>query len=188
LHHLSGSQPMLKSSYKAEASVIISIPPLVGGVANVVVEIKDTAKSKNEVYDESSCSKSCRKNSESLNTKISKLNEALSDRKTNLYHYELGLSQVEARLVEFKTKEIKFCEKIRGLEVDVKNKNIKIKNLMNELEQIRKEKEGLDSKLTGFEYASKDLDTLLGSQRSDKNKEGLGYNAVPSSCASLLSS
>nr|GFA55819.1 hypothetical protein [Tanacetum cinerariifolium] len=40
LLHLAGSQPMLKSSYKAEASVIISIPPLVGGVADVVVEIK----------------------------------------------------------------------------------------------------------------------------------------------------
>nr|GEV65087.1 transcription regulator [Tanacetum cinerariifolium] len=43
LLHLSGSQPMLKSSYKVEASVIISIPPLVGGVADVVVEIKGTA-------------------------------------------------------------------------------------------------------------------------------------------------
>nr|GEZ55936.1 hypothetical protein [Tanacetum cinerariifolium] len=40
LLHLAGSQPMLKSSYKAKASVIISIPPLVGGVADVVVEIK----------------------------------------------------------------------------------------------------------------------------------------------------
>nr|GEV71452.1 hypothetical protein [Tanacetum cinerariifolium] len=50
---------------------------------------------------------------------------------------------------------------------------------MNELEQIKKEKEGLDSKLIGFESASKDLDTLLGSQRSDKNKEGLGYSVVP---------
>nr|GEZ04659.1 hypothetical protein [Tanacetum cinerariifolium] len=40
LLHLAGSQPMLKSSYKAEASVIISIPPLVEGVADVVVEIK----------------------------------------------------------------------------------------------------------------------------------------------------
>nr|GEU85692.1 putative ribonuclease H-like domain-containing protein [Tanacetum cinerariifolium] len=90
-----------------------------------------------------------------------------------------SLSQVEARLVEFKTHEIKFCEKIRGLEFDLKNINIKIKNLMNELEQIKKKKEGLDSKLTGFESASKDLDTLLGSQRSDKNKEGLGYSAIP---------
>nr|GEV92470.1 reverse transcriptase domain-containing protein [Tanacetum cinerariifolium] len=119
------------------------------------------------------------KNTEDLNTKITKLNEALSDSKTNLYHYKLGLSQVEARLVEFKTQEIKFCEKIRGLEFDLKNKNTKIENLMNELEQIKKEKESLDSKLTGFESASKDLDTLLRSQRTNKNKEGLGYNAVP---------
>nr|GEV22200.1 putative ribonuclease H-like domain-containing protein [Tanacetum cinerariifolium] len=45
--------------------------------------------------------------------------------------------------------------------------------------KVKKEKEGLDNKLTGFEYASKDLDTLLGSKRTDKNKEGLGYNVVP---------
>nr|GEW44493.1 hypothetical protein [Tanacetum cinerariifolium] len=77
------------------------------------------AKSKNEVYDDSHCSKSCRKNTENLNTKINKLNEELSDSKTNLCYYKLGLSQVEARLVEFKTQEIKFCEKIRGLELDV---------------------------------------------------------------------
>nr|GFA00366.1 hypothetical protein [Tanacetum cinerariifolium] len=89
------------------------------------------------------------------------------------------LSQVEARLVEFKTQEIKFYEKIRGLEFDLKNKNTKIERITNELEQIKKEKEGLDSKLTGFESTAKDLDTLLGSQRSNKNKEGLGYNVVP---------
>nr|GFB01717.1 hypothetical protein [Tanacetum cinerariifolium] len=78
-----------------------------------------------------------------------------------------------------KNEEIKFCEKIRGLEFDVETKNNKIEHLMNELEQVKKEKEGLDSKLTGFESASKDIDTLLGSQRSSKNKEGLGYSAVP---------
>nr|GEY93543.1 hypothetical protein [Tanacetum cinerariifolium] len=54
--------------------------------------------------------------------------------------------------------------------------------------EVKKEKEGLDSKLTGFESASKDLDTLLGSQRSDKNKEGIGYSTIPPSCSSLLSS
>nr|GEX13438.1 hypothetical protein [Tanacetum cinerariifolium] len=36
------SQPTLKSSYNAKDGVIISIPPLVGGVADVVVEIKGT--------------------------------------------------------------------------------------------------------------------------------------------------
>nr|GEW13955.1 hypothetical protein [Tanacetum cinerariifolium] len=58
---------------------------------------------------------------------------------------------------------------------------------MNELKQVKKEKDGLDSKLTGFKYASKDLDTLLGSQRTDKNKEGLGYNAVPPPPAQVYS-
>nr|GFA52471.1 hypothetical protein [Tanacetum cinerariifolium] len=140
---------------------------------------KSSSSSEIEVFDDNFCSKSCRKNIDSLNTKIIKLNEALSDGKTNLYHYKLGLSQVEARLVEFKTQEIKFCKKIRGLEFDVKVKNKRTKHLMNELEQVKKEKEGLDSKLTGFESATKDLDTLLGSHRTDKNKEGLGYSVVP---------
>nr|GEW50518.1 hypothetical protein [Tanacetum cinerariifolium]GEW76501.1 hypothetical protein [Tanacetum cinerariifolium] len=88
-------------------------------------------------------------------------------------------NEVEARLVEFKNQEIKFCEKIRGLELKVEFKTNRSECLTNKLEIIKKEKEGLDCKLTGFQSASKDLDNLLESQRSDKNKEGLGYNAVP---------
>nr|GEX68520.1 ribonuclease H-like domain-containing protein [Tanacetum cinerariifolium] len=140
---------------------------------------KSRSSLENEVYDDSYCSKSCRKNTENLYTKISKLNEELSDCETDLYHYKRCLSQVEARLVEFKEQEIKFCEKIKGLERDVEVRNNKIEYLMNELEQVKKEKEGLDNKLTGFESALKDLDNLLGSQKSDKNKEGIGYNAAP---------
>nr|GEW77731.1 hypothetical protein [Tanacetum cinerariifolium] len=128
-----------------------------------------------------------RKNLENLNTKISKLNEELRDCETDLYHYKRGLSHVKARLVEFKEHEIKFCEKIRGLKTDVEVRNNKIEYLMNELEQVKKEKEGLDNNLTGFESASKDLDNLFGSQRSDKNKEGLGYNDVPPPPAQVYS-
>nr|GEU75430.1 hypothetical protein [Tanacetum cinerariifolium] len=80
-------------------------------------------------------------------------------------------SEVEARLVEFKNQEIKFREKIRGLEFKVESKTNRIDSLTNELEMLKKEKEGLDSKLIGFQSASKDLENLLGSQRSDKNKE-----------------
>nr|GFA83938.1 ubiquitin hydrolase [Tanacetum cinerariifolium] len=125
----------------------------------------------NEVFDNSLCSKACKKNTDSLNTKITELSKKLNDTKTTLYHYKLGLSQVEVRLVEFKNQEIKFCEKIRGLEFSVESKNNRIKRPTKELEELKKEKERLDSKLTGFQSASKDLDTLLGSQRSDKNKE-----------------
>nr|GEY25658.1 ribonuclease H-like domain-containing protein [Tanacetum cinerariifolium] len=110
---------------------------------------KSSLSLKNEVYDDSYRFKSCRKNTENLNTKISKLSEKLSDCETGLYHYK------------------------RGLERDVEVRINKIKHLMNELEQVKKEKEGLDNKLTGFESTLKDLDTILGSQRTDKNKEGL---------------
>nr|GEX50341.1 hypothetical protein [Tanacetum cinerariifolium] len=110
------------------------------------------------------------------------------DRKVKrLKRSQIPLVKVEDRLVEFKTQEIKLCEKIRGLELDVEVKNNTIEYLMNELEQVKKEKEGLDSKLTGFESASKDLDTLLGSQRTNKNKEGLGYSAVPPPLAQVYS-
>nr|GEV12893.1 hypothetical protein [Tanacetum cinerariifolium] len=84
--------------------------------------------------------------------------------------------EVKARLVEFKNQEVKYCKKIRCLEFKVKSRANRIESLTNEIELLKKEKEGLDSKLTGFQTASKDLDSLLESQRSDKNKEGLGYN------------
>nr|GEY40787.1 hypothetical protein [Tanacetum cinerariifolium] len=125
------------------------------------------------------------KNTKNLNTKISKLNEELSDCETDLYNYKRGLSQVKARLIEFKENEVKFYERIRVLKRDIEIKDNKIEYLKNELEQVKKEKESLDNKLTRFGNASKDLDDLLGSQRSDKNKEGLGYSAVPPSPAQI---
>nr|GEY54820.1 ubiquitin hydrolase [Tanacetum cinerariifolium] len=47
------------------------------------------------------------------------------------------------------------------------------------LETLKEEKEGPDGKLAGLLKASKDLDNLIESQRSDKIKDGLGYSVVP---------
>nr|GEX48878.1 hypothetical protein [Tanacetum cinerariifolium] len=146
--------------------------------------VKSSSSSENKAC----CSKSCKKNTDSLNSNITELTDKLSDSENMLYHYKLGLSQVEARLVEFNNQEIKFCEKIRGLEFSVECKANRIENLTKKLEELKKEKEGLDSKLTGFKLATKDLDNLIGSQRSDKIKEGLGYSAVLPSRSSLFSS
>nr|GFA38195.1 hypothetical protein [Tanacetum cinerariifolium] len=96
---------------------------------------KSGLSSDNEVYDDSYCSKSCRKNTKNLNTKISKVNEELSDCETDLYNYKRGLSQIKARLVEFKEHEVKYCERIRVLERDVEIRDNKIKYIKNELEQ-----------------------------------------------------
>nr|GFA42397.1 hypothetical protein [Tanacetum cinerariifolium] len=46
-------------------------------------------------------------------------------------------------------------------------------------ETLKLEKDGVDGKLAGLLKPSKDLDNLIESQRSDKNKDGLGYSVVP---------
>nr|GEV81858.1 hypothetical protein [Tanacetum cinerariifolium] len=97
------------------------------------------------------------------------------------------LSQVEGRLVEFKNQEIKFCEKIRVLKFNNEGNTNRIEYLTKESENLKNEKKGLESKLTGFKSATKDLDHLIGSQRSDKIKEGLGYSAVPPPPAQVYS-
>nr|GFA06988.1 hypothetical protein [Tanacetum cinerariifolium] len=144
-------------------------------------------RAKSEVFDNSLCSKACKKNSDSLNSKITELTDKLYDAKNMIYHYKLALAQVEARLAEHRNQELKYCKKIRVLEFKTESSTDCTKSLKKELELIKKEKEGLDSKLACFQTASKDLDSLLESQRLDKNKEGLEYSDVPSSPAQVYS-
>nr|GEU93310.1 hypothetical protein [Tanacetum cinerariifolium] len=89
------------------------------------------------------------------------------------------LAQVESRLVEYKEREVKYCEKIRTLKFRTESNNECIEILKKKIETLKQEKEGVDGKLAGLLIASKDLDNLIESQREDKNKEGLGYSAVP---------
>nr|GEY43853.1 hypothetical protein [Tanacetum cinerariifolium] len=148
-------------------------------MANTSVESK--------VFDNSLCSKDCKKNTDSLNSKITDLTDKLFNGKNMIYHYKLGLAQVESRLAEHKDRGIKYYKKIRGLEYKTESSDDYFEILKKELELIKKEKEGLDSKLTGFQTASKDLDSLLESQRVDKKKEGLGYSVVPPPPAQIYS-
>ncbi|GKA40870.1 ribonuclease H-like domain-containing protein [Tanacetum coccineum] len=93
-------------------------------------------------------------------------------------------------LLKFKNNEIKFCERIRVLERDLELRDNKIENLRNELEEVKKEKESIDFKIEKFDNASKDLDSLLGNKRLDKDKKGLGFNeysAVPPPPAQVYS-
>nr|GEU30636.1 retrovirus-related Pol polyprotein from transposon TNT 1-94 [Tanacetum cinerariifolium] len=98
------------------------------------------------------------------------------------------LFMVEGRLVEQKEREVKYIEKIRTLEFYNESNNKCIEKLKKKLETLKEEKEGVDGKLVGLLTASKDLDNLIKSQRSDKNKEGLGYSVVPPPIAQIYSS
>nr|GEU72654.1 reverse transcriptase domain-containing protein [Tanacetum cinerariifolium] len=98
-----------------------------------------------------------RKNTKNLNTKISKLNEELSDCEIDLYNYKRGLSQVEARLVDFKEHEVKYCKRIRVLERDEEIRDNKIEYLKNELEQTSL-LEFVDDTVTDYSWPTPSID------------------------------
>nr|GEZ37187.1 ribonuclease H-like domain-containing protein [Tanacetum cinerariifolium] len=118
----------------------------------------------NKVFDNSLCSKDCKKNNDSLNSKITDLTDKLFDAKNMIHHYKLALAQVESRLVEYKEREVKYIEKIRTLEFYDKGKVEYIETLKKELETLKQEKEVVDGKLAGLLSASKNLDNLIESQ------------------------
>nr|GEU73365.1 ribonuclease H-like domain-containing protein [Tanacetum cinerariifolium] len=105
----------------------------------------------------------CKKNNDSLNSKITDLTDELFDANNMIYHYKLALAQVESILVEYKEREVKYIEKIRTIEFYDEGKVEYIETLKKELETLKQENE----------------------VRSDKSKEGLGYTAVPSPVAQL---
>nr|GFC15285.1 hypothetical protein [Tanacetum cinerariifolium] len=128
------------------------------------------ANNENKVFDNSLCSKECRKNTKSLNNKIDELKNDIEELKNDLYEanvyrhsYKLGIDQLEVRIAEYKEREVKYIETIRSLERDKECNLGKINKLTSDVETLQDEN---------------DL-------RSKKVKEGLGYNAVPPPAADL---
>nr|GEV15553.1 hypothetical protein [Tanacetum cinerariifolium] len=143
------------------------------------------ANTESKVFDNFLCSNECKKNTDSLNSKIKDLKSELSEANNYIYHYKLAVAQLEGRLTEYKEREVKYIEKIRILEM-YRASNLKsIKILNKELEEVKLEKDGLDGKLARLLKASKNLDHLIEIQRSDHVKEGVGYNVVPPPAADL---
>nr|GEZ22690.1 hypothetical protein [Tanacetum cinerariifolium] len=124
-----------------------------------------------KVFDNSLCSIDCKKNNDSLNSKIIDLTDKLFDAKNMIYHYKLALAQVESRLVEYKEREVKYIEKISTIEYYHESKKECIETLKKELKTLKQEKEAVDGKLASLLIASKDLDNLIESQRPSPTLE-----------------
>ncbi|GKE38056.1 hypothetical protein Tco_1461461, partial [Tanacetum coccineum] len=88
---------------------------------------------------------------------------------------KLGLESVEAQLVVHQKNKAVYEEKIIVLEFEEKDKGNAVTRLTNQLEQTLKEKEDLKTKLEQSETSSKNLNKLINSQISSKDKTGLGY-------------
>ncbi|GJW82614.1 hypothetical protein Tco_0146589 [Tanacetum coccineum] len=101
--------------------------------------------------------------------------QTLSKANLEIIAYQLGLESVEAQLVVHQKNEVVYEEKIAVLEFDVKDKSNAITRLKNQLDETLREKDDLKAKLEQFETSSKNLNKLINSQISSKDKTGLGY-------------
>ncbi|GKB68514.1 hypothetical protein Tco_0929926 [Tanacetum coccineum] len=104
---------------------------------------------------------------------------ALNKSEFDLANYKRGLASVEEQLVFYKKNEGLLCDQIAVLKRDALFHDSEINALNIQIERLKKEKDSNQIKIDNFENASKSLDKLIGSQISDNNKKGMGYNVVP---------
>ncbi|GJY42751.1 hypothetical protein Tco_0430964 [Tanacetum coccineum] len=102
--------------------------------------------------------KLCLKSFEDLKSQYDNLRIELNKSKFDLANYKRGLASVEEQLVFYKKNEGMLCDQI--------------------IERLKKEKKSNQIKIDNFENASKSLDKLIGSQISNNNRKGVGYNVV----------
>ncbi|GJR37972.1 hypothetical protein Tco_1213656 [Tanacetum coccineum] len=137
------------------------------------------AFSYSEVHNNKTCSNTYLKSFETLKTQLDNLRVEFNKYEFNLTTYKRGLASVEEQLVFYKKNEVMFCDQIAVLKRDASFKDLEINALNIQIEKLKKEKETNQIKIDNFENASKSLDKLIGSQISDNNKKGVGYNVVP---------
>ncbi|GJT89728.1 hypothetical protein Tco_1078573 [Tanacetum coccineum] len=89
--------------------------------------------------------------------------------------YELALELLESRILVHEKNELAWGEKYEFQNYALKCKEIKINNLNLKLEEVVKERDELKLKIEKWEESSKNLDELLNSQMSARDKTSLGY-------------
>ncbi|GKA79785.1 ribonuclease H-like domain-containing protein [Tanacetum coccineum] len=124
------------------------------------------------------CSNTCLKSFETLKAHLDNLRVEFNKSEFNLATYKRGLASVEEQLVFYKKNEVMLCDQIAVLKRDTSFKDLEINALNTQIEKLKKEKESNQIKIYNFKNASKSLDKLIGSQISDNNRKGVGYNDV----------
>ncbi|GJZ47296.1 ribonuclease H-like domain-containing protein [Tanacetum coccineum] len=96
--------------------------------------------------------------------------------KLEIRGYEIALESLESRILRHEKNELAWGEKYEFQNYDLKCREIKINNLNLELEKVVKERDELKNKIAKWEDSTKNLDEILNSQMSARDKSGLGYS------------
>ncbi|GKE01079.1 hypothetical protein Tco_1389062 [Tanacetum coccineum] len=127
-----------------------------------------------EVHNDKTCFKTYLKSFETLKTQLDDLRIKFNKSEFNLATLKRGLAFVEEQLVFYKKNEVMFCEQL-VLKRDISYKDSELSMLKSELEKLKQEKESNQLKINIFDNASKSLDKLIGSQITDKSRNGVGF-------------
>ncbi|GJY65737.1 ribonuclease H-like domain-containing protein [Tanacetum coccineum] len=131
-----------------------------------------SSSSDNEVQ---KCSKQCLESFKTLQKNYDSEREKHSRARLEIQGYELALESLESRILVHEKNELAWGEKYEFQNYELKCREIKINNLNLELEKVVKERDELKLKIGKWEESSKNLDELLNSQMSARDKTGLGY-------------
>ncbi|GKC91492.1 hypothetical protein Tco_1152141 [Tanacetum coccineum] len=128
-----------------------------------------------------SCSKECKESYVKLKKLYDEQREQLGDASIEIQAYTQALKKVEAQLVAHQQSQLWYEEKIRFMKIDLDDKTDVLTYHKKLLAEAEKEKEDLKAKVEKWHNSSKNLNILLNSQMSARDKVGLGTSETENS-------
>ncbi|GJU61681.1 putative ribonuclease H-like domain-containing protein [Tanacetum coccineum] len=122
------------------------------------------------------CSKQCVDSFKTLQKNYDTEREKHNKAKLDIRGYKIALESLESRIFGHEKNELAWGEKYEFQNYELKCREIKIDNLNLELEKVVKERDELKDKIAKWEVSSKNLDEILNSQMSARDKTGLRYS------------
>ncbi|GJX40155.1 putative ribonuclease H-like domain-containing protein [Tanacetum coccineum] len=133
-----------------------------------------SSSSDSEVQKCSKCLESFKCLQKNYDTEREKHNKA----KLEIRGYEIALESLESRIIGHEKNELAWGEKYEFQNYELKCREIKINNLNLELEKAVKERDELKDKIAKWEESTKNLEEILKSQMSARDKIGLDEYAI----------
>ncbi|GJU11044.1 hypothetical protein Tco_1133440 [Tanacetum coccineum] len=121
-------------------------------------------------------SKQCLESFKTLQKNYDTEREKHNKAKVEIRGYEIALESLESRILGHEKNELAWGEKYEFQNYELKCREIKINNLNLELEKVVKERDELKDKIAKWEESTKNLNKILNSQMSARDKTGLGYS------------
>ncbi|GKD45386.1 ribonuclease H-like domain-containing protein, partial [Tanacetum coccineum] len=140
-----------------------------------LMAISSSSSSSSSDSEVQKCSKQCLDSFKTLQKNYDTEREKHNKAKLEIRGYEIALESLEARILGHEKNELAWGEKYEFQNYELKCREIKINNLNLELEKVVKERDELKDKIAKWEESSKNLDEILNSQMSARDKTGLGY-------------